>query len=70
MTTPFFAIGNDELEKKNPLGETFKCPHCGLDHPVEFGDEVIDGVKVPSTLLAFYKCGEKTYLCGINGKAL
>ena len=73
-TMPFIAVGNDELGKD--LGETIKCPRCGADHAVEQSGpsraykstgEVIDG---PSGLLQFYRCGEASYLCGINGKAI
>jgi len=60
------AIGNDELKK--PLGDTVKCKQCGESHNVEYGEEVLkDGTKKPSKFLAFYKCGESSYLCGING---
>ena len=74
MTVPFIAVSNDELGKN--LGETIKCPHCGSDHAVEQSGpskthkstgEVIEG---PSGLLQFYRCGEASYLCGINGKAI
>jgi len=71
MSVPFFAIGNDELDKAEPLSDFIKCPHCGMEHPVEYGEEVLDnGTKVPSKLIAFYKCGEKSYLCGINSKRI
>lgn len=72
--TPFIAVGNDELGKN--LGETIKCPRCGADHAVEQSGpskiyrsdgEVIDG---PSGLMQFYYCGDMSYLCGINGKAI
>ena len=62
-------IGNDEL--KEPLGNAIECPHCGQQHPIEYGEEVLkDGTKKPSKLLAFYMCGDKAYLAGINGFAL
>jgi len=66
-----FSIGNDELEGKPEIGKTVKCKHCGKWHGVRYGDEVLEnGTKVSSKLLAFYKCGDKTYLCGINGKEI
>ena len=41
------AIGNDELAKAPPLGETIACK-CGQTHPIEYGDEVLrDGTKKP-----------------------
>ena len=64
------AIGKDELEKLPELGITVKCYMCGKWHKVKYADEVLkDGTKVPSKLLAFFKCGGKEYLCGISGKA-
>ena len=66
-----FSIGNNELKKKEALGDTVTCNRCGESHPVEYGDEVLpDGTRKPSKLLAFYKCGEKSYLAGVNGKKL
>lgn len=63
------AIGNEEL--KEPLGDVVECPQCGQKHTVEYGEEVLkDGTKKPSKLLAFYSCGDKSYLAGINGFAL
>lgn len=66
-----FTIGNDELKEKQDLGETIICPRCGEIHEVEFGEEVLkDGTRVPSDSLAFYKCGKKCYLCGVDGKSI
>lgn len=66
-----FAIGNDELEKCEPIGKTVRCSMCGKNHRVQYGEEVLkDGTKKPSTFLAFYKCQRKSYLCGINGKLI
>jgi len=63
------AIGNEELG--DPLGSEIKCKRCGQMHPVEYGDEVLpDGTKRKSDLLAFYRCGRNSYLCGINGREL
>jgi hypothetical protein len=63
------AIGVDEL--KEPLGDTIQCPQCGGTHEVMYGEKVLpDGTKEPSKLLAFYKCGEHSYLCGIDGRAI
>jgi hypothetical protein len=66
---PMCAIGSDEL--KGDLGDTIKCPHCGEEHEVKYGDRVLkDGKREPSKLLAFYSCGEKSYLAGINGERI
>ena len=60
-----FAIGNDELKRAPRLGTSIKCDKCGQEHPVEYGKDK-DGIE--TGMLAFYKCGDKMYLCGINGK--
>ena len=66
---PFLAVGADELETE--LKETVSCWICGETHPVEYGERVLeDGTKVPSKMLAFFRCGGECYLCGINGKEL
>lgn len=63
-----FAIGNEELAGKPKLGKTIKCTICGKRHRVKYGNRILpDGTKEPSNLLAFFKCGGKSYLCGING---
>jgi hypothetical protein len=65
---PMLAVGNDELG--GPVGEEIVCRICGGRHPVEYGEKVLDdGTKVPSKLLAFFKCGGKAYLCGIDGRS-
>lgn len=65
----FVAIGNDELG--DDIGEYVTCPHCGDQHPVQYGDKIEkDGTKTPSKLLGFYKCGDNSYLCSIDGKSL
>ena len=64
-----FAIGNDEIESAPLLGDFILCAQCGNRHKIEYGEEVKkDGTKVPSKLLAYYKCNGKSYLVGINGK--
>jgi hypothetical protein len=68
-TTPFLAVCNDELGEV--LKEHITCPNCGMDHEVEYGNRVMeDGTKRPSKMLSFYKCGDKAYLAGINGRSL
>lgn len=71
MNIPFVSFSNDELEGAEPLGETITCPHCSKVHIVLYGEEILkDGTKISSTKIAFYKCGESTYLCGIDGKRI
>lgn len=65
-----YAIGDDELDKKPPLGKTVKCKLCGKRHRVEYGTTEVNGVKVESKLFAFFSCGKNTYLAGISGKAI
>lgn len=63
------AIGNDELDRMPALRKTTHCWMCGKTHKVTYGSEVLsDGTKVPSKLLAFFKCKGKPYLCGVGGK--
>ena len=63
-----FAIGSDELKACKPLGDFILCP-CGKRHRIEYGEQILsDGSRIPCRTLAFYKCGDKTYLAGINGK--
>ena len=63
------AIGNDKIDTAPKLGDFILCTNCGERHRIEFGNKILeDGTKIPSKLLAFYKCGETTYLAGINGK--
>ncbi len=58
---PYIAIGNGELEDNPPVGKTVTCPQCGEMHDV-YNSE--------SKILQYYNCGEKTYLCGIDGTSL
>ena len=60
-----FAIGNDELKRKPLLTDIIKCKICGKAHKIEYGK---DENGKESKLLAFFKCGDKTYLAGIDGK--
>ena len=66
-----FSIGNNELAKADPIGDTIICPKCGDTHTIEYGNEVLpDGTRRPSKLVAFYKCGKSIYLAGVNGKSV
>lgn len=64
------AIGNDELESAPKLdNKLIKCHMCGRNHKVTYADKIMpDGTKIPSQLLAFFRCRGKSYLAGINGK--
>ncbi len=68
---PFVAFGNDELNKKDKIGNFEICPGCGKPHKVEYGNRLLgDGTRVPSKVLAFVTCPEskKSYLVGVRGK--
>ena len=63
-----FAIGQEELDKNDPVGKYVDCLHCGGTHKIEYADEILeDGTLKPCKLLAFYKCGDTAYLEGIAG---
>lgn len=63
----FIAVGADELTQT--LGRLITCPSCGEKHEIKCSSE--DPVnKGKAVKLQFYKCGEKTFLAGINGKRL
>lgn len=63
------AVGPDDLGEE--LGSTFHCPHCGKEHPVEYGEtEQPDGTMKKTKAIAYYKCGDTAYLAGIDGRML
>ena len=63
------AIGNNELGEK--LGEVYKCTKCGGEHKITYGTKTLaDGTTAETRVLSFYKCGDKTYLAGIQGRSL
>ena len=67
------TIGSDELGDEI---EEVTCPHCGEVHPIEYGTSrtlQYDGTwsePKPSKMLGYYKCGGKTYLASIEGRAI
>ena len=63
---PYFAIGNEELVDKKPVGRTATCPKCKKKHLVEYG--TTEG-KINNTL-GFVTCKKTTYLVSVAGKEL
>ena len=62
MSTPYWAIGNDELAElqKAPIeGTLVECPHCVNKYPVCYGGS-----------LGYVKCDGKSYIVAIEGKLL
>ena len=68
MSIPYVGFGNDQLngEPKCKEGDMVECPHCNQQHPVEFATNCDTGQ--PSSLLAFYDCGDKSYLAAVAGR--
>lgn len=72
MSTPYLAIGNDELTED--AADIVRCDRCGGAHRIEFGTsrQSLPGggwsEPAPSKLLGFVKCGGKLYLASVNGK--
>jgi hypothetical protein len=59
------VISNAELKAAPPVAEHVQCWICGETHPVESAS---DQNKPDSIVLSFFRCGNATYLCGVNGK--
>lgn len=74
--TPYFAIGNDELDRLPVAGDGVVCKICGKTHPIEFGTSkslMPDGSwsrPTVSRLAGFYTCGKDTYLASIDGRLI
>ncbi|MCP4172204.1 MAG: hypothetical protein GY758_15680 [Fuerstiella sp.] len=75
MSDNMLSIGNDELG--GPIERRIKCPQCGEFHSVEDSEKsqrwdpaTEEWVEGTAGLLQFYKCGDKTFLHGIDGRAL
>jgi hypothetical protein len=71
----YFAIGTDELG--GPIERRMKCPHCGDFHAVKdserseiWDSELQDWKPGRVGVLQYYECGDRTFLAGIEGKAL
>ena len=68
---PFLAVGNDELKDNEDIGEFAKCPNCGEQHKVRYGEKFNkDGTRTEYKSLSFIDCQNGSYLVGINGKRL
>ena len=69
---PFIAFGNDELDQMPRVleGDKIKCPHCKKKHILKCANKLVDGKKIKSDVLMFYKCGKESYLAAIKGKLL
>jgi len=61
MSDPYIGFGNDTLDKCAPAkaGDLVDCPTCGGKH------ELVDS---SPPMLLFYKCGEKIFMGGLNGR--
>jgi len=58
------SFGNNELAAMPEMKKSLQCPHCNKRHKIKEGKDT-DGC--PAGLF-FYNCGDKTYLCGVQGK--
>ena len=63
---PFFAIGNDELEKLPSAPKSVVCEKCNKKHKIKYG--TTKGVENKN--FGFISCGTTSYLVSINGKLL
>ena len=72
MSTPYIGYGLDQLDNALDAadGDEILCPKCGGGHLLGAADATgEDGEKKTEGFhLLFYKCNEKSYLGGINGK--
>lgn len=63
-----FSISNEELKKYPKIEKTILCRHCGEVHEIKYGEKILEvGSRIKSDL-AYYNCGNKSYLAGIAGK--
>lgn len=60
-----FSRSNEELAAAPPLEDTIECPHCGNFHIVRTTKSEKGTMSLQS-----YRCGEKTYLAGIDNKSV
>jgi len=67
---PYFAVGNNELEKQPKVSKTCICPNCKKKHKIDYGKDVKTGEV--STILAFVNCpkSKSSYLVAVNQKII
>lgn len=80
MSIPYLTISNDEIKNLPNIykNDVIKCPHCNGTHKVCIGsskrwdDEknCLIEENSESNVIQFFTCGEKTYICGIDNKAM
>lgn len=64
----YLAVGNDELgDKVEPI---IDCPHCNGKHKIESWFEDSKSSMPENLSLQTYKCGESSYVYGINGRKI
>jgi len=61
------SFGNEELRRKPfaKTGQTVRCPHCQGEHVLQASKDTKTGKEGS---LHFYKCGEKLFLGGVDGR--
>ena len=70
--TPFLVVGNEE--KGDEYHTHVQCPECGGVHKLDFPETrrlKDDGTwtdLVETKEVAFYVCGEDSYLAGVGGQ--
>lgn len=64
MTTPYIGYSNEMLTKGAPIkeGDFIRCPRCMQQHLVRDS--------WPAGSIQWYRCDERTYLCGIAGHSV
>jgi len=78
--TPYIGFSNATLAKALPLkaGDLVLCPRCNAEHPVSAGEPSTRwnpktqdfGPSPDPMILFFYKCGNETFIAGIDGKSV
>lgn len=68
LSVPWVAIGADEMGP--PLAGSLKCPRCSKRHRIKSSRGKSSSGAPGSMTLESYRCGGKTYICGINGASI
>ena len=63
-STPFVAIGNNELGDAVPDDAGILCMRCGGAHKIEYGK---NEAGEETRILGFVRCGEKAYVVTVDG---